>query len=232
MNTERYGRQIMLPEIGLDGQKKLAAAKVLIIGVGGLGSAAAIYLAGAGVGTLGLCDSDTVSLSNLQRQVLYSSAQLGQRKVEKAAERLQALNGEVAIELFPENLTEENAAGIIGGFDLVVDCTDNYAARFLIDRACAAAGKAWLYGSIGEFMGQVALFNGPSGVRYADLYEDIEAMSRAPKQVLGVLGAVPGVVGAVQAAQAVKYLTGFGEQLDGKIFSIDLITLQTNLLEI
>ncbi|MCH5221136.1 MAG: HesA/MoeB/ThiF family protein [Muribaculaceae bacterium] len=232
MDHERYSRQTMLAEIGEEGQKRLSESKVLIIGVGGLGSAAAIYLAGAGVGRIGLCDPDVVSISNLQRQVLYSTSQIGELKAVNAARRLVALNSDVGVETFHAGLTEDNAVAMVSSFDLVIDCTDNYATRFLIDKACAIAGKPWIYGSIGEFVGQTALFNGRSGTRYSDLYPDIDSLCAAPKRVLGVLGAVPGVIGALQAAQAVKFLTGFGEQLDGRLFNIDLITLQTNILDI
>ena len=228
----RYSRQTMLTEIGENGQRRLAEARVLVVGVGGLGSAAAIYLAGAGVGTIGLCDPDTVSLSNLQRQVLYTTAQLGMQKTDCAAERLTALNPDVAVIKIDAPLTPDNASGIVAGYGLVLDCTDNFAVRFAIDDACAEAGIPWVHGAIGAFDGQVALFNGPSGVRYSDLYPDRDALCSAPKRTAGVVGAVPGVIGALQAMQAIKYIAGFGDILDGRLFTISLSTLNTNYIEI
>lgn len=229
---ERYARQTMLAEIGEEGQRVLAGKKVLVVGVGGLGSAAAIYLAGAGVGTIALLDPDTVSISNLQRQVLYEQSQTGMEKAEMAAARLRALNPDISVISCAQSLTAENAADAVSGFDLVLDCTDNYATRYAIDDGCAARGVPWVYGSIGEFQGQLSLFNGPSGTRYTDLYPDREALTSAPRRTLGVLGAVAGVIGAMQAAEAVKYLLGFGRTLDARLFCIDLLTMHTTLLDI
>lgn len=222
----------MLPQIGPDGQKRLSEARVLVVGAGGLGSAAAIYLAGAGVGLIGICDPDTVSVSNLQRQVLYSTAETGQSKAEAAAARLAALNPEIRICTHPEGLTADNADSLAEAYDLIVDCTDNYAARYLTDDACFRAGKPWIYGSIGEFGGQVAMFNGTAGTRYCDLYADRDALCAQQPAVRGVLGAVPGVVGAIEASEAIKYLCGYGSALDGRLFIIDLLTLKTDILEL
>lgn len=226
--TDRYSRQTMLAEIGPEGQECLRRASVLIIGVGGLGSAVATYLAAAGVGHLGLADPDVVSLSNLQRQVLYSEAEIGQPKTERAAARLGALNSEVKITLHPEGITPENADALAAQYDLVVDCCDNFATRYLIDDACARAGRTWVYGSIGEFHGQVAVFGPESGRRYTDLYPDRQALCSLPRRVAGVLGTVPGVVGAIQATQAIELIAGFGQPLLGRLFTIDLKTLTTN----
>ncbi|MDE7389269.1 MAG: HesA/MoeB/ThiF family protein [Muribaculaceae bacterium] len=226
----RYSRQIMLPEIGEEGQRRLSEASVLIVGVGGLGSPVAAYLAGAGVGTIGLADSDTVSLSNLQRQVLYSEVQIGGPKTECAAERLRGLNSDITVRLHPEGLTAENADELIGAYDLTVDCCDNYATRYLIDDVCARLGRRWVYGSIGEFHGQVSVFG--DGKRYSDIYADREALRGLPRRPAGVLGAVPGVIGAMEAAQAVELIAGFGNPLLGRLFTIDLKTMQTNLINI
>ena len=162
-STERYARQTMLREIGPEGQRRLAGASVLVVGVGGLGSPAALYLTGAGVGRLGLADPDRVSESNLQRQTLYTESQIGRPKTEAARERLAALSSQTRFECYPAGLTAENAREVISRYDLVVDCCDNFPTRYLIDDACAECGKPWVHGSIGEFQGQVALFNGRSG---------------------------------------------------------------------
>lgn len=226
----RYARQTMLPEIGAEGQRRLAAASVLVVGVGGLGSPVALYLAGAGVGRLGLADPDTVSESNLQRQVLYTEAQLGRPKTEAARERLAALSSTTRFDLHPAGLTAENARALVADYDLVVDCCDNFATRYLLDDACAATGRPWVYGSIGAFHGQVSLFNGRLHRRYAELYPDRETLCALPRTTAGVLGTVPGVVGAIEASEAVKWLVGFGEPLEGRLFTIDLKTMQTEII--
>lgn len=228
---ERYARQTMLAEIGPQGQQRLAEASVLIVGLGGLGSAVAPYLAGAGIGRLGLADPDTVSSSNLPRQTLYTEAQLGDPKTAAARERLAGLSSATRFDLYPEGLTAENARTLVAAYDLVVDCCDNYPTRFLLDDACTAAGRPWIYGSIGAFHGQVSLMNGHRGRRYADLYPDRETLCRLPRATAGVLGPVPGVVGAIEASEAIKWIVGFGEPLDGRLLTVDLMTLQTEIIE-
>lgn len=228
---ERYARQTMLPEIGPEGQRRLAASSVLLVGVGGLGSPAALYLTGAGVGRLGLADPDTVSESNLQRQVLYTESQIGRPKPAAARERLAALSSSTRFDLHPEGLTAENARELVAAYDLVVECCDNFATRYLIDEACAEVGRPWVYGSIGAFHGQVSLFNGRTGRRYTELYPDREALCALPRSTAGVLGTVPGVIGAIEASEAIKWIAGFGEPLEGKLFTIDLKTLQTETIE-
>lgn len=228
---ERYARQTMLPEIGPEGQRRLAASSVLLVGVGGLGSPAALYLTGAGVGRLGLADPDTVSESNLQRQVLYTESQIGRPKPTAARERLAALSSSTRFDLHPEGLTAENARELVAAYDLVVECCDNFATRYLLDEACAEVGRPWVYGSIGAFHGQVSLFNGRTGRRYTELYPDREALCALPRSTAGVLGTVPGVIGAIEASEAIKWIAGFGEPLEGKLFTIDLKTLQTETIE-
>jgi len=223
----RYARQTMLPQIGADGQRRIAAASVLIVGLGGLGAPVASYLAGAGVGRLGLCDADTVSLSNLQRQILYAEAQLDMPKTDAAQARLSAISSATVFDLHAGGLTDDNAACIIACYDLVVDCCDNFATRYLIDDTCHALGKPWIYGSIGEFAGQLAVMGGRAGGRYSALYPDRAALCGRPRTVAGVLGPVPGVIGAMQAAEALKWLAGIESPLDGSVFAIDLLTLQT-----
>lgn len=228
---ERYARQTMLPQIGPEGQRRLAEASVLIVGLGGLGSAVAPYLAGAGIGRLGLADPDTVSASNLPRQTLYTEAQLGEPKTSAARDRLTGLSSATCFDLYPEGLTEANARSLVAAYDLVVDCCDNYPTRYLLDDACTAAGRPWVYGSIGAFHGQVALMNGRRGRRYADLYPDRETLCRLPRATAGVLGPVPGVVGALEASESIKWIVGFGEPLDGRLLTIDLLTLHTEIIE-
>lgn len=228
---ERYARQTMLPEIGPEGQRRLAASSVLLVGVGGLGSPAALYLTGAGVGRLGLADPDTVSESNLQRQVLYTESQIGRPKPAAARERLAALSSSTRFDLHPEGLTAENARELVAAYDLVVECCDNFATRYLLDEACAEVGRPWVYGSIGAFHGQVSLFNGRTGRRYTELYPDREALCALPRSTAGVLGTVPGVIGTIEASEAIKWIAGFGEPLEGKLFTIDLKTLQTETIE-
>lgn len=158
---ERFSRQTMLPEIGLEGQQRLLESAALIIGAGGLGSPVALYLAAAGVGRLGLCDTDTVSLSNLQRQILYSEEEIGRQKTECAARRLGALRSDLRCTLHPEGLNAENAAAIASGYDIVIDCCDNFATRYLIDDTCRALGKPWVHGTIGGFDGRGDFENRP-----------------------------------------------------------------------
>lgn len=231
MDAERYSRQTMLAQIGEDGQRRLADARVAVIGLGGLGSVVSTYLAGAGVGHLVLADPDVVGLSNLQRQVLYSECEIGLPKTVCAARRLKALNSTMEISLFPDGLTEKNAAEVLDGCDLLVDCTDNYATRYLIDDCCALAGVPWVYGSLGEFCGHVSVMNYRRGRRYVDLFPDREELLSFPVTTKGVLGAVPGVIGAMQACEAVKVLACFGEPLDGRLFTIDTLTFETNIID-
>ena len=225
----RYDRQMILPEIGEEGQKKLLNAKVLIVGVGGLGSPIALYLAGAGVGCIGLVDDDVVSISNLQRQVLYSEKELGKPKAICAAERLSALNSEIKVEPYSTRLTEDNAFDIIGEYDMVVDGCDNFATRYLINDICIQQGKPYIYGAICGFEGQVSVFNfGDRKKSYRDLYPDEEEMKRMPPPPKGVMGITPAVVGSIEATEVLKIIGGFGDVLAGELWTIDLRTLQSN----
>lgn len=228
----RYSRQTMLPEIGPQGQERLRAARVLIVGLGGLGAPVATYLAGAGAGHIALCDPDTVSLSNLQRQTLYTEADLGKPKADCALSRLRPMNSEIELTAVPEGLTSENAVRLVAGCDLVVDCTDNFATRYLIDDTCAAAGRPWVYGAIGEFYGQVAVMNlPPRQRRLTNLFPDREALTGVPPKTSGVIGAVPGAIGAIQACEAIKVITGCGEPLAGRLFFLDLLSLRSEIID-
>lgn len=225
----RYDRQMILPEIGEEGQKKLLDAKVLIVGVGGLGSPIALYLAGAGVGCIGLVDDDVVSISNLQRQVLYSEKELGKSKAVCAAERLSALNSEIKVQSYSTRLTEDNARDIIREYDMVVDGCDNFATRYLINDICIEQGKPYIYGAICGFEGQVSVFNfGNRKKSYRNLYPDEEEMKRMPPPPKGVMGITPAVVGSIEATEVLKVIGGFGDVLAGELWTIDLRTLQSN----
>lgn len=229
----RYDRQILLPEIGEEGQEKLKAAKVLIVGVGGLGSPIALYLTGAGVGTIGLVDDDVVSISNLQRQVLYSEKELGDFKAVCAAMRLTALNSEIKINSCPGRLSKENAQELINAYDIIVDGCDNFVTRYLINDSCMALGKPYVYGAISGFEGQVSVFNyGDNPKNYRDLYPDEEEMLRLPPPSKGVMGVTPAITGSVQATEVLKIICGFGEVLAGKLWTIDLRTWQSNIFSL
>lgn len=225
----RYDRQMILPEIGEEGQLKLKKAKVLIVGVGGLGSPIALYLAGAGVGCIGLVDDDRVSISNLQRQVLYSENELDKPKAVCAVERLSALNSGISILPYSTRLTEENAGNIIRKYDIVVDGCDNFATRYLINDICIEQRKPYVYGAICGFEGQVSVFNyGEMKKSYRDLYPNEEEMKRMPPPPKGVIGVTPAVVGSIEATEVLKIICGFGDILAGKLWTIDLRTLQSN----
>lgn len=227
----RYARQMLLPEIGPEGQQRLLRSAVLLVGLGGLGSAVAPALAAAGVGRIGLADPDTVGESNLQRQTLYTERQIGQPKCEAARERLAALSSHTLYDLHAEGITPENARRIIASYDLVIDCCDNFPTRYLLDDVCVACGKPWVHGAIGAFGGMVTVFNHRRAKRYAELYPDREALCAREQTVQGVVGTVPAVVGALEASEALKILARFGEMLDGRLFTIDLKTMQTELTD-
>jgi len=218
--VERYARHLVLREIGGPGQQRLKAARVLIVGAGGLGAPAALYLAAAGVGELALVDPDTVALSNLQRQVLYASADEGRVKVEAAAERLAALNGNIQVTPIAERLTEANAGDLIRGFDLVLDGTDDFATRFAVNAACVAEGVALVSGAIGRWTGQVGVFAGRPCYRclVPEIPPDAETCA-----AVGVVGALAGVVGSMMALEAVKLIAGAGAPLTGRLLIYDAL---------
>ncbi len=231
MDFQRYSRQTMLDEIGMEGQKRLSGSRVLIVGVGGLGSCVSTYLAGAGIGTLILADPDVVSLSNLQRQVLYCENEVDRPKVECARQRLLSLNSEITIHIEAEGITPENADRLISNCDLVIDCTDNFRTRYLIDDTCASLHKPWIYGSIGEFCGQLSVFNHTLGRRYTELYPDRSHLCSLKPKVNGVIGPLPGVIGSLEANEAIKLLSGYGTTLEGRLFTIDTLSLQTMIID-
>ncbi len=231
--TDRYDRQLLLPEIGEAGQKKLRQARVLLVGAGGLGSPASLYLCGAGIGHLGIVDDDVVSTTNLHRQVLYSEELIGQPKAAEAAKRLAALNPEVEVEALACRLTNDNAADLIAQYDIVVDGCDNFATRFLIDDVCAAQRKPYVYGAVCGFCGQVSVFHaGAVPHSYRELYPDEAATLAMPHPGKAIVGMTPGVVGSVLAAQTVQLICGYGEPLCGKLWTIDLRDMSTFLIEL
>ena len=226
----RYGRQLVLPELGLAGQERLRRASALVVGAGGLGSPAALYLAASGIGTLGLVDDDVVEVSNLHRQVLHGTADVGRNKTDSAADMLRRLNPHVELRLYRERLTKFNAKRIVAPYDIVVDGSDNYATRYAVNDACAARRVAWVYGSVERYSGQVAVF-GADGPCYRCLFPEAPAPGTSPScEEIGVLGAVPGVIGAMQALEALKSITGIGEPLRGKLLQIDFLAGQTRTI--
>ena len=230
----RYSRQVLLEEVGVAGQRKLAAARVLVVGAGGLGSPAALYLAAAGVGVLGLADNDQVEVHNLQRQIVHDTAAVGQPKVESAARRLAALNPHVKLQLHDRGVTPANAIALFSGYDLIVDGSDNFPTRFLNNDAAFFARRPLVYGSIFKFEGQVSVFDPANGGPcYRCLFPEPPPPGSVPNcGEAGVFGALCGVIGSLQAMEAVKYLLGIGESLRGRLLVCDALTLQFRTLNL
>ena len=223
---ERYSRNILLSEIGIEGQEKLLSARVLVIGAGGLGSPVALYLAAAGIGTIGIADGDIVDLTNLQRQIIHATADIGRSKTDSAQEKLLAINPGIAIKTIPYFLTEENITQTIRDYDFIVDCTDSFAAKFLINDTCVAERKPFSHGGILHFTGQTMTILPNHSACYRCIFrEPPPAGSVAVCSEAGVLGAVAGIVGSVQATEVVKYLTGSGELLTDRLLSFDALTM-------
>ncbi len=222
----RYSRHILLPQVGEGGQRALKRARVLLVGAGGLGSPAALYLAAAGVGTLGLIDFDTVDLSNLQRQILHGSAGIGTSKLDSARERLRDINPHVHLELYPVRLSSENALEIAGGYDLILDGTDNFPTRYLINDASVLLGIPNVHGSVYRFEGQASVFGAVNGPCYRCLFREPPPPHLVPSCAEGgVLGVVPGLVGTIQATEAIKLILGLGDTLAGRLLLIDVMTM-------
>ncbi|MEM7297566.1 MAG: HesA/MoeB/ThiF family protein, partial [Bacteroidota bacterium] len=231
MNTERYQRQLVLPDFGVGGQKRLGSSKILIIGAGGLGVPVMQYLAGMGVGSISIMDADTISLSNLQRQVLYGSDDVGKIKVEVAKKKLQQLNPEITISVIPEMLSVENSKSCITDIDVVIDCTDSIEARYLINDACFEAGIPFVYGALYRHEGHVSVFNHEESVSYRDVYPDDSAKVENCNEI-GVLGVLPGIIGTYQAMEAVKIITGIGKPLVDKLLVVDALNSEHHVFEL
>lgn len=229
----RYGRHLLLPEVSLTGQKKLKASKVLIVGAGGLGSPVGLYLAAAGVGTIGLVDFDVVEASNLQRQVIYSSEDIGRPKLEAARERLYGVNPHVHIVTHEGRLSSENVLELVEAYDVVVDGTDNFPTRYLVNDACALVGRPNVYGSIFRFEGQASVFHAAEGPCYRCLYPEPPPPGLVPNCAEGgVLGVLAGLVGVIQANEAIKLLIGKGKSLLGRLLLIDALNLEFRELNV
>lgn len=224
---ERYSRHIILKEVGVKGQKKLLEGKVLIIGAGGLGAPAAMYLAAAGVGTVGIADADEVDLSNLQRQVIHTTKDLGKAKVASAAETMEAINPDITVNTYRTFVTSENILELIGDYDFIIDGTDNFPAKFLINDACVMAGKPFSHAGIIRFQGQLMTYVPGKGPCYRCVFKNPPPKDAVPtcKQA-GVIGAMGGVIGSLQAMEAVKYLIGKGELLTGRLLTYDALSMQ------
>ena len=230
--VQRYSRHIIMPQVGSVGQRKLLEAKVLVIGAGGLGSPALIYLTLAGVGTLGIVDFDTVDLTNLQRQILHHNDDIGRRKVESAEETLRSYNPDVNINIHEEPITSENAMGIIGGYDVIVNGADNFPARYLINDAAYLSNKPLVDGSILMFDGQASVFLPGKGC-YRCLFPEPPPPGEVPSCAeAGVLGMLPGLVGSIQAAETVKLIMGIGESLSGRLLLIDALDMDFRTVKV
>ena len=223
----RYDRHLILPEFGEEGQRRLRAGRVLIVGAGGLGSPAALYLAAAGVGTIGLVDFDAVDVTNLQRQILYGTPEIGTPKLTAATARLQALNPHVEIVPHDEPFAVSNAARLVGAYDVIVDGTDNFATRYLVNDACVMARTPNVYGSVFRFEGQASVFATTGGPCYRCLHPEPPPVGLIPSCAEGgVLGVLPGVIGTIQATEAIKILTGIGETLAGRLLLYDALRMR------
>jgi sulfur-carrier protein adenylyltransferase/sulfurtransferase len=230
---KRYSRHLIMPEVGVDGQKKLKAAKVLCIGAGGLGSPVAMYLAAAGVGTLGLVDFDVVDFSNLQRQILHGTPDVGRSKLASAKDRLNAINPEVKIETYETALSSQNALDLFGPYDVIVDGTDNFPTRYLVNDACVLLGKPNAYGSIFRFEGQASVFGMKDGPCYRCLYPEPPPPGLVPSCAEGgVLGVLPGVIGTIQAMETIKLILGIGEPLVGRFLIFDALRMKFRELKL
>ncbi len=225
----RYSRHLIMPEVGMDGQLRLKEAKVLLIGTGGLGAPLGLYLAAAGVGKLGLVDFDVVDFTNLQRQVTFGTSDVGKAKTEAARARLSDLNPDIEIEAFDTKLTSENALELFRDFDIIVDGTDNFPTRYLVNDACVLSGKPNVYGSIFRFEGQVTVFGLPDGPCYRCLYPEPPPPGLVPSCAEGgVLGVLPGIVGSIQALETIKLIIGKGTSLQGRLLSFDALEMTFN----
>ncbi len=229
----RYSRHLIMPEVGMEGQQKLKAARVLCIGAGGLGSPLALYLAAAGVGTLGIVDFDVVDYTNLQRQIIHSTADVGRKKLDSAAEKLKAINPFLNIRKFETRLSSDNALELFRDFEIIADGTDNFPTRYLVNDACVLTGKPNVYGSIFRFEGQASVFAMKEGPCYRCLYPEPPPPGLVPSCAEGgVLGILPGLVGVIQATEAIKLILGQGDSLIGRLLLVDALGMKFRELKL
>ncbi len=230
---KRYSRQIILPEIGITGQEKLKNAKVLMIGAGGLGCPVLQYLVASGIGELGIVDDDIVDISNLHRQILYSVNDIGGLKAVLAKQKLELLNPHTFITAYKVRFTLDNAAAICGVYDLVIDGSDNFETRYLINDTCVALNKPFVFGAIYKFEGQVSVFNYQNGPNYRDVFPEAPLLNEVPNCAeIGVLGVLPGIIGTYMANEAIKIICGIGETLSGKLMTMNALDNTTNIFKI
>jgi molybdopterin/thiamine biosynthesis adenylyltransferase/rhodanese-related sulfurtransferase len=223
----RYGRHLVLPQVGTEGQRRLKKARVLLVGAGGLGSPAALYLSAAGVGTLGLVDFDVVDITNLQRQVIHGTSDLGRPKLDSASDRIRDINPHVHVEQFDTALTSKNALGIAKEFDVIVDGTDNFPTRYLVNDTCVILGKPNAFGSVLRFEGQASVFATANGPCYRCLFREPPPPGLVPTCAEGgVLGVLPGLIGTIQATETIKLILGVGDSLAGRLLLIDALTME------
>ncbi len=230
-DLSRFTRHFSLTEVGFEGQEKLKNAKVLVIGAGGLGSPLLIYLAAAGVGNIGIVDDDIVSISNLQRQVLFTTAEIGLKKVQIASQKLKALYAEIEIETFDLRLAEENSEQLFQKYDVIADCTDNYKTRALIGQVSAKLKKPLAFASVLNYEGQVSVFNFKNGPSFNDLYPQVPKDGIYNENEIGLIGVLPGIAGTLQANEIIKIITGFGEVISGKLLVFNIQNNQFNLFK-
>jgi Dinucleotide-utilizing enzymes involved in molybdopterin and thiamine biosynthesis family 2 len=232
MENYRYNRNILIEGWGEEGQQKLKNSKVLVVGAGGLGSPVLLYLAAAGVGTLGIIDYDVVDISNLQRQIIHQTVDVGRNKIESAREKLNALNPDVNAIIYPEKLTEANVSDVIKDYDFIIDCCDNYAGKFLINDACVREKKPYSHGAVLALRGEVMTYV-PGNACYRSVFDNPPEDGTAPTSAqAGILGSIAGVIGSIQATEAIKYLTGIGELILNKILIFDGKTMSFYSLKI
>jgi len=229
----RYSRHLRLPEVGVEGQRRIKSARVVVVGAGGLGSPAAMYLAAAGVGTIGLVDFDRVELTNLQRQLLHDTADVGRRKTESGRERLEALNPEILVREHAERLDSDNAMDVLGEYDIIVDGSDNFATRYLLSDAAVLSRRPLIYGAIFRFEGQASVFGASDGPCYRCLFREPPPPELAPNCAeAGVLGVLPGLIGSIQATEALKLILGRGRSLAGRLLLVDALDMEFRELRV
>jgi adenylyltransferase/sulfurtransferase len=233
IEQERYHRQIIIPQLGEEGQLKLRNASVLVVGAGGLGSPVLLYLAAAGIGRIGIVDNDAVDTGNLQRQVIYNTADIGRKKAEAAAEKISLLNPHVCAKSYPVRLTKDNAGELLSGYDIAVDCCDNFATRYVLSDATISVGIPMVYGAVFQFMGQASVFNHKGGPSYRTLFpEEMHADSDDNGAPPGVIGTLPGIIGSIQACEVIKLITGAGDTLAGRLLQIDALSFRVEIISL